>query len=162
MRLLVLADTHLDGSRLNLPEAVEKLIPEIDAILHAGDFTSFEFYKYLESRATVYAVYGNMDRREISTRLPQKRILKFDDISIGLVHSNGSPVQAIQNARQAFNDVNIIVFGHSHQPMNETRDGVLMFNPGSPTERRFSPFNSFGLIEIQGGEFKAKIIPLEV
>jgi hypothetical protein len=56
--------------------------------------------------------------------------------------------------------VDIIVFGHSHNPVNETRDGILYFNPGSPTDKMFSPYNSYGIIEINENSVEGKIIKL--
>ncbi|MBU1888025.1 MAG: metallophosphoesterase family protein, partial [Candidatus Omnitrophica bacterium] len=51
----------------------------------------------------------------------------------------------------------IIIFGHSHVPMNEYIDGVLFFNPGSATDTVFAPYRSYGIIEIENGEVKAEI-----
>ncbi|MBM3325788.1 MAG: metallophosphoesterase family protein [Calditrichaeota bacterium] len=158
MRLVVLADTHIDGSSWRLPGAVESQCREADAILHSGDFTSLEFLQWLESLAPVYAVHGNMDQPAIIVRLPQKQLVTFEQVSVGLIHGSGSPAQTVQRARQAFKQPNIIVFGHSHQPLNETLDSVLMFNPGSPTERRFAATNSYGIIEIEGQNFQTEII----
>ena len=63
--------------------------------------------------------------------------------------------------RREFDAVDVIVFGHSHYPTREIIDGVLMFNPGSPTDRRFTPRRSFGIIEVDDdASIDAKIIEL--
>ena len=59
-----------------------------------------------------------------------------------------------------FEDVDVIVFGHSHTPLNEVEEGVLFFNPGSPTDKVFAPYNSIGILHVDK-KIKGEIIRLE-
>ena len=56
--------------------------------------------------------------------------------------------------------VDVIVFGHSHHPMNEIKDGILFFNPGSATDTVFAPFRSYGVLEISD-VIKGRIIKID-
>jgi putative phosphoesterase len=101
-----------------------------------------------------------MDHPDVVKILPKKDIIKIDNFKIGLIHGYGAPLGLEQRIRKEFEEkMDVIVFGHSHQPVNEVKDGILFFNPGSPTDKIFSSSNSFGIIEINDN-IKAKIITL--
>jgi len=108
----------------------------------------------------IKAVYGNMDTLEIRQVLSEKEIIKVNSIKIGLTHGFGPPNKIIDTVSNIFkNDkVDVIVFGHSHNPINETRSGILYFNPGSPTDKIFAVSNSYGILEIENGKIEGKII----
>jgi hypothetical protein len=77
-----------------------------------------------------------------------------------LVHGWGHPNKLIDLVGDTFRDnkLDAIVFGHAHYPTNQVKSGVLYFNPGSPTDKIFSPFNSYGLLEIKDGKIEGEII----
>jgi len=79
-----------------------------------------------------------------------------------LIHGSGHPNKLIDFTGEVFKNekVDVIVFGHSHTPINERRAGVLYFNPGSPTDKIFSPYNSYGILEIIDSKIEGKIIRL--
>ena len=133
---------------------------ESDMIFHAGDFTGIRILETLEKYSNVIAVHGNMDSFDISSVLPKTQVIEVDGVSIGLTHSSGSIDSAIHNARDSFQNADLIVFGHIHYPVRTRLRGVEMFNPGSPTERRAAPFRSFGIIETDNGRFKTRIVQL--
>jgi hypothetical protein len=102
-----------------------------------------------------------MDPYEVRKRLPEKEIIKIANFKIGLMHGYGRPDNLIELLAKAFRgeNVDIIIFGHSHSSLNEKRGGILYFNPGSATDKVFSAYNSYGIIEIND-KIEAKIIKL--
>jgi uncharacterized protein len=150
--LLVLADTHVrDGSTRSLPAQALTLAREADAILHAGDVVEAGFLRSLADLAPTYAVLGNNDHT-LSGRLPTQRVEAFDGVRIGMVHDSGLPPGRAERLRRWFPTEDVVVFGHSHVPLAETGvDGQLLFNPGSPIERRRQPHHTVGLLEVARG-----------
>lgn len=161
MKIGVLADTHIPDRAGDLPPEIIREFTQVDLIIHAGDFTSRAVLDKLKGLTQVKAVHGNMDSFEIVELLPRREIVKCGKFSIGVFHGSGHPAQIIAELKNEFkNDkLDIIVFGHSHTPLNEQKDKILFFNPGSPTDTIFSPFNSYGIIEIDD-KIKASIIKL--
>jgi uncharacterized protein len=166
MRIAVLSDTHADASRSEqVLLRLKNHVQGADLILHAGDITSVELLKGLCSLSTVEAVRGNMDSVEIRSTLPETKILTIAGRRIGLIHGWGAPDDLPRRVYEKFlgedkkPTVDAIVFGHSHRAMVERRDGVLLVNPGSPTDARFAPYVSLAHLEI-GGQIEAKITRL--
>ena len=160
MKIGVISDTHIPIRADALPNKVVEALRKMDMILHAGDLVELSVLTTLNSIcANVKIVCGNMDPLEVRSCLPQKEVFTVGNYRIGLTHGSGSPVSIIERVSDIFkNDkIDIIVFGHSHSPVNEKRKGILYFNPGSPTDTICSPFNSFGIIEIND-EIKARIV----
>lgn len=152
MKIGVISDTHLKTSSDIIPfrKSLVQLFKGVDAILHAGDLITLEVLKELESVAKTMAVAGNMDYPQVIQALPPKRVLNFGLYKIGLIHGWGSPNGLADRVKREFKDADVdcIVFGHSHTPFNQRIEGVLFFNPGSPTDKFFAPFNSLGILEI--------------
>ncbi len=155
----VISDTHIPAAAGALPCAVAARFKGVDLILHAGDLVRLSVIDELELIAPVKAVQGNMDVT-IGGVHPLKRIVEVEDARIGLIHGWGAPYDLHMRVRAEFEDVDCIVFGHSHQPFKEYFNGVLMFNPGSPTDRRFAPYNSIGMLTVDGGAVSAEIIEI--
>ena len=161
VRILAISDTHLMRIRPGLPDNLIQEVSNCDLVIHAGDFTSDTVYDELKHLTDILAVTGNMDGYSLRAILPARRQFNIGGINIGIVHGYGSSQQALNGSRNAFKEVDLIVFGHSHMPFNETVGAVRMFNPGSPTNPRgiFPP--SYGIIEINEGRMSTKIQPLE-
>ena len=156
MRIGVLSDTHIMNGR-GLPSSVWETLVGVDLILHAGDLTSVEFLADLMTLAPVRAVKGNCDGWDI--QLPERDIVVCDGVRIGLIHGHGGARGSTpERAYKAFahESVQGIVFGHSHSPYLARENGILLFNPGSPTLKRREPQYSFGLFEILRGEIEAR------
>lgn len=156
MHIAVLSDTHLRAGR-TLPTFVWEHLNQADLILHAGDLTNMGLFEDLSSIAPVRAVQGNCDDWDVL--LPDQDVFECELLRIGLIHGNsGRGKSTPERAYNAFIDskVDIIVFGHSHSPYLEWKNGILLFNPGSPTDKRREQYFSFGLIDIHKGEAKAK------
>ena len=160
MKIVVLSDTHLPSRIETMPESILKFFKDVDMILHAGDLVELSVLDSLKSICpNVKAVWGNMDPVSVRECLPEKEIISVGKYRIGLTHGNGPPSQLIEFVTNVFkkDKVNIIVFGHSHYPINEKKGKILYFNPGSLTDKIFAPFNSYGIIEIDN-EIKSSII----
>jgi len=156
MRIAVLSDTHLRMGQA-LPRFVWEQLTQIDLIFHAGDLTHIGLLEELSYLAPVRAVRGNCDVCDVS--LPERDVIEAEGVRIGLIHGNsGKGKSTPDRAFHAFKEtaIDLIVFGHSHTPCMEWRDGILLFNPGSPTDKRRESQYSMGLLEIQQGQVKAK------
>jgi hypothetical protein len=162
MKIGVISDTHIPMRAKVIPAPILESLKEMNMILHAGDLVELSVLRALKAICgNVKAVWGNMDPQEVRNRLPQKEIITIGKYRIGLTHGSGSPASLIKTVGDIFeNDkVDVIIFGHSHCPVNEKRMGILYFNPGSPTDTVFSPFNSYGVIEIDD-KIEARIIKI--
>ena len=146
MKIAVLSDTH---SR-SLSKKILDNFKTVDLIIHAGDFCSIEDLNELKKFGKVEAVYGNMDGSSLRNILPKSQIISCESFSIGLFHGEGAPKFLLDRVKKEFKDkkVDAIIFGHSHQPMNEKIGNVLFFNPGSATDTIFAPFCSYGILDI--------------
>ncbi|AFM42036.1 phosphoesterase, MJ0936 family [Desulfosporosinus acidiphilus SJ4] len=158
MRIAVLSDTHLKAGR-SLPRLVWEHLSDADLILHAGDLTHKELVDELSLVAPVKAVCGNCD--DWTVDLPSQEWVECESFKFGIIHGHqGKGKTTLERAYSAFesNHVDVIVFGHSHTPTLKCHNGVLMFNPGSPTDKRREPQYSFGWLEVQEGHINAKHI----
>ena len=164
MRILVLSDTHIPVTAPNLPDIIEKEAQASDYCLHCGDYIIYSVYKTLSQWTKIHGVFGNMDGEAIKTKLPEKQILKFGGITLALTHGGGHPKKILEYVNKEFvcetKNVDIFVFGHSHIPLNEEIGGKIYFNPGSPTDTMFTPYRSYGILEINGKEIKRRIVKI--
>lgn len=155
----VVSDTHLFGTPV--PEHVMDALGGSDLILHAGDILEMAVIEQLSTIAETFAVRGNMDHGEVLGVLPARRVLDVMGFRIGLTHGHGPPSGITWKVAAEFGHVDCIVFGHTHEPLIKERDGVLFFNPGSPTDRMFAKRNTLGFLEI-GDVISPRIVDLEV
>jgi uncharacterized protein len=156
MRVMVLADTHLKGTslpqgrRARLLDALWSRLAGADAILHAGDVLDASVLELLRATAPVHAVLGNNDRSLVGL-LPLTRSVEIGGVPIGMIHDSGPAKGRARRMRRRFPECDVVVFGHSHAPVNEIgEDGQLLFNPGSPTQRRAQPVHTLGELRIAG------------
>ena len=161
IKIGVISDTHIPLSANKIPDEIFKHFEEVDLILHAGDLIELSVLDKLRKIAPVEAVYGNMDSLNVKSSLQDKKIIKAGKFSIGLIHGTGSPSGLDQCIKNAFSNdkIDVLVFGHSHRPVNKREGDILLFNPGSPTDLIFTPYRSCGILEI-GREVRGKIIRL--
>ena len=151
MKIAVLSDTHLPFAAKELPKDVYKNLEHADAIIHAGDYQVASVIDTLQSIAPFYGVYGNMDGDETQQRLPARRIIQIGGFLIGVMHGWGSPAGLENRILALFKEdrIDVLVYGHSHRAKNEHKDGILICNPGSPTDSRFAQFQSMGVLTIE-------------
>ncbi len=166
VRVGVISDTHIAdvGSRRAIPPAVLEAFRAVDLILHAGDATCRAVLDQLAALAPVQAVAGNVDGPELAYELPTARLLRLDGLSLGLTHGHlgdgRTPPERALRRFAGVHDLRAVVFGHSHEPYNQLHGDVLLFNPGSPTERRRQPQPSFGLLTVRDGTVRGEVVYL--
>ena len=159
MKIGVIADTHIPIFAKKLPQKVHDYFQECDLIIHAGDAVTMFAIDELKDIAETKAVYGNMDSLEMKQNLPDKLILDVAGKKVGVIHGSGPAFRVQQIAEETFaGKTDIVIFGHSHMPVNEKKNGVLFFNPGSATDHTSSQNCSFGIIEINGDDVRAEIV----
>jgi uncharacterized protein len=124
----VISDTH----GLLRPEALAAL-QESDYIIHAGDIGDLQILDKLAAIAPVTAVRGNVDHGEWAQKIPVTNVLEIGEISIFVLHN----LQEL-DLNPAAAKFAAVVYGHSHVPKEEWKNGVLYFNPGSAGPRRFN------------------------
>src|SRR5690348_10638586 len=146
----VISDTH----GLLRPEALA-LLQGSDYIIHAGDVGDPAILRKLASIAPVTAVRGNVDRERWARDLPETNVLEVGSTSIYVLHDVGRLDLNPGSAKLA-----AVVFGHSHRPSQEMRNGVLFFNPGAAGPRRFTLPVTIGRLRIIGTQLSAEIISL--
>jgi putative phosphoesterase len=146
----VVSDTHLGQHVQQLPAALKEGLQGVDLILHAGDWISIHVAAMLEEIAPIEGVAGNNDGNDIIERFGRSKILKLDTYKIGMIHGDGFRKTTELRALEAFSQdaVDVIIYGHSHIPKEDHHNGVLLFNPGSPTDKRRQPQYSFGILEL--------------
>ncbi|MBT9131929.1 metallophosphoesterase [candidate division NPL-UPA2 bacterium Unc8] len=160
VRIGVLSDTHIPVAAREIPRKVLELLGGVDLIAHAGDILQLTVLEELQELAEVRAVYGNMDTHSVREKLPEIDAFEVQGFKIGIIHGSGPPPSGIESRiREKFDEVDVIIYGHSHSPKNEIINDVLFFNPGSPTCRVFAPCNSFGILTIDK-EIRGKIIKI--
>ena len=150
--VVVLADTHIrTGSSRRLPASVYEALDAADLILHAGDVVVRHFLDELNGFAPTVAVLGNNDA-DLLGILPETRLFDVDGLAVAMVHDSGPRQGREGRLRRRFPTADLVVFGHSHIPVNAPGlDGQWLFNPGSPTDRRTQPAHTFGRLEISDG-----------
>ncbi|MFA5156256.1 MAG: metallophosphoesterase [Candidatus Omnitrophota bacterium] len=161
-RIGVISDTHISNKQDELPAKIIAAFKAVDMIIHCGDILDLGVLDKLRQLCPdVRAVAGNMDSAETKEILPEKEIITVGKYKIGVAHGYGHPAGLAGAMEKIFkaDAVDAIVFGHSHTPLNERRKGILFFNPGSPTDKVFAPFNSYGILEIND-RIKGKIIKI--
>ena len=139
MNVLVLADTHVPDHARSLPDALVEHLAWAELILHGGDVTSAATLAELEVHAPVRAVCGNIDQWELRERLPETLAFDLDGVPVAMIHDSGPRDGRERRLRARFPAARLVVFAHSHQPVNEVVDGVHYVNPGSPTWKRRAP-----------------------
>lgn len=162
MQVGVIADTHFrtlrDGLGL-LEQLLQGPFAEVELILHAGDLGSTQILDgYLD--VPLLAVRGNTDGED--ARLPLQRLVELAGFRIGLIHGWG-PVAGLESrVLKEFSAIPLdcLIYGHSHSPVCHRQGELLLFNPGSPTDRRSAPWHSVGLLDL-GSTLTGRILALD-
>lgn len=158
----VISDTHIPERASAVPAQALKAFAKVDMVIHAGDLVDIRVLDQLRAVCPdVRAVVGNMDAGGASDKLPTKLLLHLENHTIAVMHGWGPPKSLIDVlAREFKNEApECIIFGHSHIPLNEVREGILFFNPGSATDTVFAPYLSYGILKV-GKTIKGTIIKL--
>jgi len=163
VRVVVLADTHSPRRWRRCPPTVAKYLRGADLILHAGDVCTVDVLGELSAYAPVRAVRGNNDGADIAAwGAPETLEWDLAGLAVAMVHDSGRASGRCARLRRQFPAAQLVVFGHSHIPLDQAGDGLRIFNPGSPTDRRRQPHGTFGLLHIEDGSLiKAQIISVD-
>lgn len=146
----VISDTH----GLLRPEATNALRGS-EHIIHAGDIGDAAIIPALEKISPVTAIRGNIDVEPWTKRFPETEVVELAGVHIYILHD----VNALDLNPKAAGFA-VVISGHSHQPKQELKDGVLYFNPGSAGPKRFKLPTTVGRLEIVDGKMSGKIIEL--
>ncbi len=157
-RVVLISDTHLPRAGEALRAEVLEAARQADLVMHAGDLVEMAVLEELRALAPVRAVAGNMDAPEVKAVLPSQLTVEVEGKRIGLIHGWGPPLGIEGRVLRRFRGVDAVVFGHTHKARVEERKGVLLINPGSAGDRRFSPRLSYAVLEIEGGEMRPRIV----
>ena len=159
MKIAILSDTHAKKHSDKLFKFIDNLSNEADMIIHAGDFISSSIVSKLKEHKNFVGVWGNNDKGYIKDLLKEKEIIIVEGYKIGLYHGHGNTKSTIDTAYDKFIDdsVDIIVFGHTHQPLILTKNKILMINPGSPTSKRRELWYSYVILEIRAKKINVQL-----
>ena len=162
MKIGVVGDTHLPrfGTRLPLALSAGLSREHVDLILHVGDFTGDDVPELFAAMAPLEAVAGNNDSAALAARFGRKKVLEVAGVRVGLIHGDGRRGTTVSRSVDAFarDAVDLVCFGHSHQPICERRDALWLVNPGSPTDKRRQPRYSYAVVEIRRGRAAPRLV----
>nr|WP_062332623.1 metallophosphoesterase family protein [Herbidospora sakaeratensis] len=157
MKIVVLSDTHAPRFWKALPPRVAEHLRGADVILHAGDVCVGWVLDELAAHAPVHAVKGNNDGPDVEA--PETLELTLGGLRVAMIHDAGPAKGRPARMRARFPDADLVVYGHSHIPLDDDSGPVRIFNPGSPTDKRRQPHGTLGLLRVEGGRLaEARIV----
>jgi uncharacterized protein len=159
-RIVVLSDTHAPRRWKACPPAVAAQLRGADLILHAGDVCMAGVLDELAQYAPVTAVVGNNDGPDVAGwGAAETAALTPEGLRVAMIHDSGSAGGRLPRMRARFPEAQLVVFGHSHIPLDAADEELRIFNPGSPTDRRRQPHGTLGVLEVADGALiRAQII----
>jgi uncharacterized protein len=162
MRVVALADTHAPRRWKSCPPLVAEQLRRADVILHAGDVCTAAVLDELSGYAPVLAVLGNNDDPDVAEwGAPEALQADLDGLRVAMLHDSGQAPGRLRRLRSRFPDAGLVVFGHSHIPLDEAGEGIRILNPGSPTDRRRQPCGTLAVLSIESGQLvEARIVPV--
>jgi putative phosphoesterase len=147
----VISDTH----GLLRPEAL-KALEGVELIIHAGDIGDPRLVRQLERLAPVHAVRGNTDRGDWAASLPTTRVVEVGGVHLYVLHELFT-----LDLDPAAAGLAAVIYGHSHRPHLEHKNGVLFLNPGSAGPRRFTLPVTLARIKLQGNSLSPELVELK-
>jgi uncharacterized protein len=156
MRVVVLSDTHAPRRWKSCPPAVAAQLRTADLILHAGDVCIASVLDELAQYAPVTAVVGNNDDPDVAAwGAAETAELTVAGVRVAMIHDSGQAGGRLARMRARFPAADLVVFGHSHIPLDAAGGGLRIFNPGSPTDRRRQPHGTLGVLRVADGALLA-------
>jgi uncharacterized protein len=152
MKVGIISDTH----GLLRPEA-QQALTGVDVIVHAGDVGRPEILTELKKIAPVFAVRGNVDKGDWAAELPLTTVIELDGASFYIVHDLHELDLKPEDAKFDF-----VISGHTHQPEQSEKHGVIYLNPGSAGPRRFHLPITVALLDLAEKPWKVKVVDLNV
>jgi uncharacterized protein len=162
MRVVAISDTHAPRRWKSCPPPVAACLRQCDLILHAGDVCTASVLDELAGYAPVRCVIGNNDGPDVAGWGATATLeLDVGGLSVAMIHDSGQAAGRIARMRRQFPAARLVVFGHSHIPLDACDGGLRIFNPGSPTDRRRQPSGTLGVLRIEAGQLiEARIVPV--
>jgi putative phosphoesterase len=162
LRVVALADTHAPRRWKSCPPPVAEQLRQADVILHAGDVCIAAVLDELAQYAPVLAVIGNNDGPDVAAWGATPTLqADLDGLRVAMIHDSGPAAGRPQRMRRRFPGAGLVVFGHSHIPLDVSAAGTRIFNPGSPTDRRRQPRGTVGVLHIEAGRLvTAELVPV--
>jgi len=165
VNIVAISDTHAPRRWKSCPPAVAVHLRGADLILHAGDVCTASVLDELSQYAPVHAVLGNNDGPDVAAwGAPETLSLELDGLRVAMIHDSGAAAGRLRRMRRRFPGAGLVVFGHSHIPLDEVdreAGGLRIVNPGSPTDRRRQPHGTIGLLAVADGRLtQARIVPV--
>jgi putative phosphoesterase len=166
VEIAIISDTHLPKGGRRLPERCVDRLRAADLIVHAGDFSTPQVLRELQSYGRVLAVHGNVDDAAVRAALPEAAVVEAGGARLAVIHDAGPSRGRLERMRRRFARsgarADAVVFGHSHIPLHEqAADGFQIFNPGSPTDRRRAPRHTMGICRAHGGTLTFELVDLD-
>ena len=157
----VISDTHVypHGRRV-VPPGVMRLFSRarIELLVHLGDVNSRVTLEELGELAPLIAVPGNNDDPELHFTLPETTRFTVGERTFGVLHGHGGRTARDEAIRRFVGKVDCVLFGHSHKPLIDQLDDTILFNPGSPTDRRWNEHFGVGVIRVEGGVIRPELM----
>ena len=155
-RVLLLADTHVPRRARDLPAMVWAAVDAADVVVHAGDWVDVSLLEALAARShRLVACWGNNDGEELRRRLPEVGRAELAGVRLAVVHETGGKQGRERRCDERFDDVDLLVFGHSHITWDTvTPRGMRLLNPGSPTDRRRQPHCTYLTLTAVDGDLR--------
>ena len=150
MRIGIISDTH----GLLRPEA-ERALQGVQLIIHAGDVGNPEILSQLKRIAPVFAVRGNVDTAPWAQELPATTVVEAEGATFYVLHNLRELDLRPEAAKFDF-----VVSGHTHQPQELLKDGVVYLNPGSAGPKRFNLPITLAILDLAKRPWKAELVEL--
>jgi putative phosphoesterase len=152
MRIVVLSDTHAPRRWKSCPPAVAAQLRGADLILHAGDVCTAAVLDELAQYAPVTAVVGNNDGPDVAAwGAAETAALTPEGLPVAMIHDSCAATGRLRRMRAKFPEARLVIFGHSHIPLDAADETLRIFNPGSPTDRRRQPHGTLGVLRVADG-----------
>jgi putative phosphoesterase len=161
VKVAVIGDTHTRGQSRPVPSGAWPFLETADHILHTGDVCDPSLLDELKSLAPLTVVMGNCDAFDVRAwGAREEAIVELGGVHIAMTHDSGARDGRRARMRKRFPDARVVVFGHSHLPINDDDGELLLFNPGSATWKRMAPYTSMGLLWIDDGKVEGERVPV--
>jgi putative phosphoesterase len=152
MLVVALSDTHAPRRWKTCPPEVASWLRRAEVILHAGDVCTAAVLDELADYAPVHVVAGNNDGPDVTDwGAPPTLEIEVAGLAVAMIHDSGQAAGRLARMRRRFPDAGLVVFGHSHIPLDASDGNFRILNPGSPTDRRRQPRGTIGVLEIDDG-----------
>jgi putative phosphoesterase len=152
LHVALVSDTNAPRFWKRMPERVAEELDGVDLILHAGDVCEPSVLDELAALAPVHVVAGNNDGPDVAAwGAPQTLELELAGVRVAMIHDAGPKQARLGRMRRLFPEADVVVFGHSHIPLQESDDDLLIVNPGSPTDKRRQPHGTMAHLVLADG-----------